>query len=217
MTRQKKLYYVPGLISLFGLFILLFVFRPLEKLEIKGVMGIHLPTDERIIDPEKFTTGFIYNFLKSKKIEQVYLDEFDENGNISAKKINFIKAEAERLQNLHDTSTVLKISFSKENNYGNFIEILDMAYAYKFRRFAYYDDEFVLVPNKEATSYNSKTLLVNEYEYEGFGKWQIFCLQIKDYYFDFWKYSLKHFKVISFGFIFLILFPAMINLFLRFK
>lgn len=214
MTKQKKLYYVPGLISLFGLFILLFVFRPLEKLEIKGTTRINLPTDEKIIVPDKFTKGFIYNFLKRKKIEQIYLDEFDENGNISAKKLNFIKAEAERLQNLHDTSTVLKISFSKENTYGNFIEILDIAYVYEFKRFAFYDDEFLLVPNKKAPSYNSNTLLVNEYE--GSGKWQTFCRQLEDYYY-LWKYSLKHFKLISFGFIFLILVPAIINLFLRFK
>ncbi len=216
MTKQKKLYYVPGLISLFGLFILLFVFRPLEKLEIKGTTRINLPTDEKIIVPDKFTKGFIYNFLKRKKIEQIYLDEFDENGNISAKKLNFIKAEAERLQNLHDTSTVLKISFSKENTYGNFIEILDIAYVYEFKRFAFYDDEFLLVPNKKVPSYNSNTLLVTEYEYEGSGKWQIFCRQIEDYYY-LWEYSLKHFKLISFGFIFLILVPAIINLFLRFK
>lgn len=214
MTRQKKLYYVPGLISLFGLFILLFVFRPLEKMEIKCATRVNIPTDDRNIDPEKFTKGNIYNSIKGKEIEQIYLDEFDKNGNISVKKLNFIKAEAERLQNLHDTSTVLKISFSKENTYGNFIEILNVAYIYEFRRFAFYDNEFLLLPNKKATSYNSIARLVNEYE--GSGKWQIFCWQLEDYYF-LWKYSLKHFRLISFGFIFLILVPAIINLFLRFK
>lgn len=149
--NRKKLFYVPGLLSLVGLPVLLCLFPPEDPVS-QNVVKLHLPSEDRNYDAKDgvlpFSHAGIMKGLKGKKVEQVYLNYNvgdDEISNyILNRKLSFIKQEMERLQFTHDTATVLKISFGSENTYGQYMYIQNLAILDRYRRYALDDYDFYL-------------------------------------------------------------------------
>jgi hypothetical protein len=118
--RKRKLYYVPGLISLLGLPVLLYFIGPREP-AILTAMRIYLPNDDMKPDRPgqiRFSKWRTYQLLKHQKIVTVDLDEnyyyppAPLHDFIHLKKLDFISGEIARRQFTHDTGTVLKIIYS---------------------------------------------------------------------------------------------------------
>jgi hypothetical protein len=146
--KQRRLYYVPGLISIIGLPILLFFYCPKETVS-PTCLKVFLPTDRKD-DPGmiKFSKEMVYKSLKGKKITTIDLDveRFYEGDNrtqyVFIQKLHFISREIERLEFSTDTSSILKVQFGANNTYGDYVWVLNQLFLYKVKRYAFVDNNF---------------------------------------------------------------------------
>src|ERR1700722_1597325 len=146
--KRRRLYYVPGLISIIGLPILLFFYWPKETV-IPTYLKFYLPTDRKD-DPGliRFSKGNVYKSLEGKKITTIDIDveKFNEDDSrtqyLFYQKLHFMSQEIERLEFTNDTSTVLKIQFGTNNTYGDFVWMLNQIVLYKVKRYALVDNNF---------------------------------------------------------------------------
>jgi hypothetical protein len=146
--KGRRLYYVPGLISIIGLPILLFFYWPKETAA-PTVLRIFLPTDRKD-DPamKRFSTEMVYKSLKGKKITTIDLDVegFYEGDNrtryVYKQKLHFVSNEIEQLEFTNDTSSILKVQLGPNNTYGDFVWVLNQLFLYKVKRYAFVDNNF---------------------------------------------------------------------------
>jgi hypothetical protein len=59
----------------------------------------------------------------------------------------FFLNELARLQFTHDTSRVLKVHFNEENDYGDYVWVLNNLRIFNFRRYMYIDNDLYIVAN----------------------------------------------------------------------
>ena len=149
---QKKLRYVPGLISLIGLPILIFIF-PVEDPAEKVVISLRIPAPTSLNNPElPFTEQFVQSHLRQKKITRIYLhneriaeDEvykYQQN-----EKFNFISKEMQRLGFIGDTTISLQVEFGPRNTYEEWIKLQNLAILFDVRRYAFIDNSFYFFSN----------------------------------------------------------------------
>jgi hypothetical protein len=118
MTRKIR-YYVPGVISLLGLPILLWIYTPHRKPRPR-VLSMFFPCE----GPDASRYGFSkYSFLQEIKNKKLLCVDFNDtaqsrNRDFYARKLNFISQEIGRMQFSDDTTVVLKIKFGHSNTYG---------------------------------------------------------------------------------------------------
>ena len=164
--QRKKLFYVPGLISLVGLPILLLLFGPEEEVR-QRALRLFMPYDEPKDEvAAQFSKAAVYESIRGKNIIAIHGEEprHDELEHFRYnRKMSFIGSELERLQFTHDTNTVLKIEFDEENAYGDFIHVLNLAILYNVRRYVFVDNNFFLFPNAHPTH---EKIYLEEIEYE---------------------------------------------------
>ena len=142
MKSAKKLIYVPGLISLIGILIALPSFYKKR-----------IPVKEYCLPLFVLADGNKYNWFrwplkhdieknihKKKKIKF----ELDENKMENYKKLEIIRYEALKLKYTLDTSTVILLTLSDSISYGELISIIDMCEANGLKRYAYWDNMFVI-------------------------------------------------------------------------
>src|SRR5437773_5152352 len=105
--KRKKLYYIPGIISIIGLPVLLFFWGPQDPVW-QTCIKLNMPSDAKdTAGIGKFTKGFVYKAVKNKKIITIDLDDqaWDERSSYLAnKKYSFVESEMERLQFTADTN-----------------------------------------------------------------------------------------------------------------
>lgn len=227
--KKKRLFYVPGLISLIGLPALLFLF-PVKDPVFYNSLKMNLPQDE-IQKPEsdgmpRFDKAYLKQTLRGKKVEQVYLGEYHEyNGDIERysqnRKLHFIANEMERLQFTHDTSTVLQVSFGNENTYGQLIYILNLTILDQFKRYALYGNDLYLFPNPPPKP--TYEIRVDEFPLPDIGavgtvpsitKWDIFLWNTENRFRQF-RYEVRDNLIFCSSFLILIGLPFTIHLFVK--
>lgn len=146
--RRRRLYYVPGLISIIGLPMLLLFYWPKET-EAPTCLKVFLPTDRKN-DPGmiRFSTEMVYKSVKAKKIVTIDLDverlnkEENRTQYIFNQKLHFVSREIERLEFTNDTATVLKVKLGANNTYGDYVWVLNQLFLYKVKRYAFVDNDF---------------------------------------------------------------------------
>jgi hypothetical protein len=146
--KRRRIYYVPGLISIIGLPILMLFYRPKETVA-PTYLKLFLPTDRKD-DPGmiRFSRGTVYKSLSGKKIITIDLDvetfceEDSRTKYVFYQKLHFVSQEIERLEFTNDTSSVLKIQFGTNNTYGDFVWVLNELFLYKVKRYALVDNDF---------------------------------------------------------------------------
>ena len=184
--KRKKLYYIPGIISIIGLPVLLFFWGPPDPVYQKCIK-LNIPSNAKDSPGiERFTKGVVYKAIKNKKIITIDLndDAWDERSvYLANKKYGFVESEMERLQFTADTNSVLKIHFGVENTYSDFIWVLNRAIIYEFRRYALVDDDFYFLPSPHyVVSYEATALPVESYqvpERKEPTRWENFKLELK--------------------------------------
>lgn len=218
--RKRKIYYVPGLISLLILPVLLLLLGP-EDPERLTVLRMNLPSDDTVAT-ELFSKRHVYAALKGKKIEQISLNSdnyFLDQGNdyLNERKFYFVRNEMERLQFTHDTSTILKVEFAESNTYGQYITVLNLAKLYHFQRYAFADDAFFFFPDEPPQPQVSEEYIPQSFDlglppYVPPGRWEMFWSQMK---FDVSTLLLdsKQNLLLSIGFFLLIVVPSLIRIF----
>ena len=217
----KKLFYVPGLISLIGLPILIFIVHPEDK-KIATVMTIRIPSDDTI-NTNYFTKANVDSFLKTKNIEQITLDineSYDYNGEqtsyLNKRKQAFVISEIERIKFTNDTNRILKIQFSSDNSYGDFINILNLARWYQYDKFIYANDAFYFIANDPLSGYIKPMQLPLDDWLAVPGdsptKWDYFKWNMEAK----WRrqvFEIKQSPRLSTGFLILIFIPALVKIF----
>jgi|SRR5688572_9748013 len=160
MRKTGKLLYVPGIISLVGILILLPSFYKRNMPVQEFCLPLFaLPDSNKydwIIMPLKYDVEKYVN--KKKKIKF----EFDENKTENYKKLEIIRYEALKLKYTLDTSTVILLTLSDSISYGEFISIIDMCEADGHKRYACWDNKFVIFgewPKRKSTETDTIPLL----------------------------------------------------------
>ena len=230
--KKKKLFYVPGLLSLLGLPVLLFLFPAADPV-FHNSIKMNLPEDDMKQHEKdgvlRFNKEYLQQGLAGKKVERIYLNEHSDyySGDIERyslnRKLAFIGNEMERLQFTHDTSTVLQVSFGNESTYGQFIYLLNLTILNRFRRYALYDNDLYFFPNPPPLP--PSEVEVNEFPLLDIGpagnwavpsitKWDIFLWNTECRLWQF-KYEVTDNPILCSGFLILIGVPFVIHLFVK--
>lgn len=139
--KRKKIYYVPGLISLLALPFLLFQFNPLPLAQ--TVLKLNLPNDET----NKNENGFIFsseNVMQTIKQKKKLNIDLDEDHELNKNKLEIIRVDAARLQYYGDTTTIIKVNFSADVSYKEFVFLLNILNKYKIKRYAWVYDSMII-------------------------------------------------------------------------
>jgi hypothetical protein len=209
--KRKKIYYIPGLISLIGLPILFFFF-PIEDPIQKCAVRFSIPSDAETKDSvEVFSKYSVKKAIENKKIVTIDMGEyyFDEPY-LTNSKFNFVHNEIERLQFTHDTSTLLKVQLRNNNTYGDFMWLLNQALIYRVKRYALVDNDFYILTNPPPINYDSIT--VEPLYAESFPvmnhptKWDIFKWRLQ-YKLSYIAHLIKLNSTLCIGFFILIIIP----------
>jgi hypothetical protein len=147
--KRKKIYYVPGIISLLGISFLFYFWVPKSNFPATSIR-LFLPSDRKDdFQTIGFSKGYFYKSIKGKKIIRIDLNEEyqPQESSLFQAKLNFISREIERLEFTNDTTTILRIDLGERNTYGHFIWVLNQALTYKLRRYTFVDDSFYLLAN----------------------------------------------------------------------
>jgi hypothetical protein len=123
--KRPKLLYTPGLISLLVVPVLFYIYQP-APIKTQTVIKFYVPKDDyQLPNRLGYTRSLIKANLKGKKINTVYLNE---NHALNAKKLEFIAREALKLKFYNDTTQVIKVHFSDETTYNEFIQLVNIMY-----------------------------------------------------------------------------------------
>lgn len=139
-SRRRKIYYVPGLISLIFLPVIFFETLPSNKFF--TVIRYVTPSDAQDQPNTIAYTGqYFMKEIKKKKIIPFYLDEDHE---LNKKKFSIIELESLRLKFTCDTNHVIAIQLSDSLYYGEFISLLNLMAKYKFKRYGDWKNVFYI-------------------------------------------------------------------------
>ena len=225
--KRMKFYYVPGLISLMGLPVLLFIWGPSDPV-FRTAMRLRLPSDEAASGIGFTREGFL-QLTKNKRILTIDLEDlpiYPREADESARdhRFHFVKQEIQRLQFTHDTSTILRIGLGEDNTYGDFVWLCNYMTISAIKRYAVIDDNFYILSNPPRDDYGLASIQVDipdsMYQatlqtiskWESF-KWYLYCkwYPIKIYLVACIKYN----QLLITGFLLLIILPAMLRLSFR--
>lgn len=155
--KRPKLLYTPGLISLLVVPVLFYVLQP--SIKPQTVIKFFVPADYQ----SNYSRYSVTASLKGKKINTVYLDE---RHALNARKLEFIAGEALKLKFYHDTTQVIKVRFSDETTYGEFVQLVNVMYKDNHKRYAWLDDDFYILgeepPEPELPPIPYQCLLCND-------------------------------------------------------
>lgn len=216
MTR-KKLLYVPGLISLIGLPVLLWIMGPQEIIR-HNCIKLFLPQEEKPLpNVAAFSRHTVMAAIKGKKIIPVEfwydpigtpIEMFNYNN-----KLNFVLHEIEQITYTHDTNSVLKICLGDGITYGDFVGILNQLILHRVKRYALLDNELYIFGEPLIAPRPPLILEVDaiappivSLEYDEPSLWQILKIRIQDML-QVMAFILKHNYILISGFILLICIP----------
>lgn len=214
MTR-KKILYVPGLISLIGLPILLWIMGPQERIR-HNCIKLFLPQDKKPLpDAVVFSRNTVMTAIKGKKIIPVEfwydLDDPIETFNYN-NKLNFVLHEIERITYTHDTTSVLKVCLGDGISYGDFIGIFNQLILHRVKRYALIDNELyifgepLIAPSPLELEVDAITPSIISSNDDKPSAWHMLKVQVQDML-QVMTLLLKHNYILISGFILLIFIP----------
>ena len=139
MFSKRKAYYVPGIISLIGIWTFYFYFRERFISKKETCLSIVVPRDRN--DDTRYSTAALLRQIANKKQIQI---ELDGDCKTNQKKMELIRYEARKLNYTKDTTTVINISLTNEMTYGDVVKLVDLCYADKHKKFALVKKSFLI-------------------------------------------------------------------------
>src|SRR4030095_5193842 len=143
MRKTKKLLYVPGLISLIGIIIALPSFYKKNVVAKEYCLPLFVPSDKHRSNEFEyiFSKYYLEKVISKKRKIRFMLDENKEGNYL---KMQMIRYEALKLKYTEDTSTVVLLTLSDSISYGEYVSLLDMCNYDGHKRFASWDNKFVI-------------------------------------------------------------------------
>lgn len=111
-----------------------------------GVLKMNFPSDEHSDDGflKQFSGPDLVEELKRSKKEFINIDLTGQKKE-DQKRLDFIRMEARRLKYTYDTMHILKVHFTSENTYGQFIQLVSMMQKDLHKRYMFYQDDFYIL------------------------------------------------------------------------
>jgi hypothetical protein len=164
MKSAKRLYYVPGLISLLGLLIALPYFYKANRPVKLGFLNLFVPAEcNENHGLNNYSECYLETQLRNKKQLRITINE---NHKENRNKLDVIRHEALKLKYFADTLTVILINLSDSITYGEFVSIVDMCVTDEHKRYGSWDNKFVIWgewPKKEIKVVDTLPLLLCGY------------------------------------------------------
>jgi hypothetical protein len=154
--KRKKLFYIPGIISLIGLPILVYFLIPSAKPS--AVIKIYLLQDTVSGQSPNFSKihieDYFYGSIATKRKIEFDIGPDSPGRNIDKinSEFNLITNEIRIIKKSNDTNTVIKVSFGKLNTYGDIIWLLNQPIIYQLNKWALLDGTFYMINFKRNTS-----------------------------------------------------------------
>lgn len=217
--KRKKIRYIPGLISLFGLPLLLIFYFPEAKPKFVS-LNLFLPSDKKPTPDSQFYSTYVFRKkMKGKKIARIFLDNtvFWTNSSHIDNRLLLVKNEIEHIQVINDTSVVLKIEFGYDSYYHDFVWVLNQILINRVKRFAFIDNSFYIFANDPIPRYEPTEITFEPVipillpGYKEMSDWDIYKEQLY-YKLENFYFQLKYNKWFVIGFVVLILIPGIIRL-----
>lgn len=141
MIKRKRIYYVPGLISLLILPIILLHYSNEPKKQV--VLRFYLASDDMDTNSPviKYSKWALLSEIQKKKITPFYLDD-DQKQNLQT--LKSIQSEAARLRSAYDTMHVLQVRLSDKSTFGEFVSLLNIMYMNRQKRYGLVDNNFYI-------------------------------------------------------------------------
>ena len=134
--KRPKLFYTPGMISLLVVPVLFYMYQPTVKRQ--TVLKLFVPSEDKPSPYLRFSRSVVLAGLKGKKINTVY---YDEDHSLNARRLEFIEQEALKLKFYNDTTQIIKVHFSNETTYNEFIQVLNIMYKNGHKRYTLLDND----------------------------------------------------------------------------
>jgi len=139
MNKTKKLFYLPGIISLIGIWSFYFYFKERFIQKKETYLTLAIPKDGNKYG--LLSVGSIIKQIVTKKQIKIELNDDVET---NQKKMELVKYEARKLKFTKDTMTVINISLTNETTYGDIVKLLDLCYIDKHKRFVLMKKSFLI-------------------------------------------------------------------------
>lgn len=139
--KRKKIYYVPGLISL--VFLPFFLFKKIDEVPKPSVIiNYFVPASEKYNPVIKYFSGeSVMKKLYKKKFLSYYLDGDHE---LNKTKLRFIRWEALHMKFTNDTTHVLRVRLGEGLSYGEFVYLLNMMVVDDHSRYFEWENVFYI-------------------------------------------------------------------------
>jgi hypothetical protein len=214
--QRRRLYYVPGLISIIGLPILLYFMGPEDHIYYT-VLKFNLPTNKKdSAGVSRFSEANFFKLIRNKKKVTVDVNDegWDDRTRYAAdRKFNFVTQELERMQFTGDTSKVLEVSLGEKNTYGDYVGLIERAKLYDVHRYAYINDCFYYIPDRLPGRPPTPALLPDSFPIINIplppepSKWDKIKRDINEWFFEA-AFVIRQNYPLTIGFLALILIPA---------
>lgn len=138
--KRRKLFYVPGMLSLLVVPVLLYLYQPTIKKQ--TCIRLFVPTDRKPMEgTDYFSRYAVMDHIKRKKVNTVYLDD---DHSLNNTKLNFIGQETLRLKFYNDTTQVIKVHLDDEVTYNDFIQLMNVMLISEQKRYALIDNDLYI-------------------------------------------------------------------------
>ena len=143
--KRKKLYYVPGLISLIGISILALWFSP-KQIEPLTTIKIFLPCDEKSEEGycSLYFKDTVYKLIEVKNVTELNLDTVQNIFDLRHSELKGIAGVLKKMKESNDTTLVLKINLTNLNTVGQFVWVVNQTLIHNVKRWAFVDNSFYL-------------------------------------------------------------------------
>jgi hypothetical protein len=151
--EKKKLYYLPGFISIIGLPVLLLLWGPADPDRSTVVDAGIAPITVQTKAGAGNRYGSFAASLHNKKILSIDLNEMvwnEQSSFMFNRKLQFAASQMQQLQFTNDTTAVLRVNFGEKNNFSSIAWILNQAMLCDLRQYAFSGDELYLFANPPA-------------------------------------------------------------------
>ncbi|MFT3935235.1 MAG: hypothetical protein QM726_16535 [Chitinophagaceae bacterium] len=222
--KLKKLYYIPGLISLIFLPVLLFIWGPPDRKNIR-VLRMNLPSlnTNDSLGEFSFTGAFVRRELRRKKKIAIKLQGLHWDVSSISYKSDYSNMDTSMRSFFlnHDTLSVMDISLDAQNSYADFVWLYNEMMIHDLRRFAFLDNHFYVFAIPAPVHHGDDEILAfpaEEIYYKVPTRWELFKREwLMKYYWmsyrvEYYFEDQKQNRQLAIGFILLIALPTIIKI-----
>ncbi len=139
--KRKKIFYVPGMISLVVLPLAVLLFTAYDNSDEKGYLRMYLPKNDPNYNKNmpSYSGQGLLETIKDYKKTEIYLND---NWYLTEQKFDFIFHELQRLSFTNPKKEVLIVHMNEKTTFEDFVRLLDMANFTMLKRYAYWNDEW---------------------------------------------------------------------------